>query len=87
MQSGFAASRDSPHIHLPPSPKEPILSSSCGQLKAGGKKSPVIMKVVSVKMERGPFTTYMQCKQAMVLCQGETWQINGLQYRGPMYVR
>lgn len=39
-QSVFSAIRDKPHVHLPPSPNAPNLSSSCGQLKAGGKKSP-----------------------------------------------
>ena len=38
-------SRDNPHSHLPPSPKAPMRSSSCGQLKAGGKKSPSQMRV------------------------------------------
>lgn len=40
MQSGFCAMRDTPQDHFPPSPKFPTLSSSCGQLNAGGKKSP-----------------------------------------------
>ena len=40
MQSGFCATRESPHVHFPPSPRFPIRSSSCGQLNAGGKKSP-----------------------------------------------
>src|SRR5260370_12912597 len=39
-QSGFSTTRDSPHTHFPPSPRAPIRSSSCGQLNAGGKKSP-----------------------------------------------
>ena len=40
-QSGLSCIRDMPHIHLPPSPSAPNLSSSWGQLNIGGKKSPV----------------------------------------------
>ena len=42
MQSSFCSNRDNPQSHLPPSPRAPTLRISCGQLKAGIKKSPGI---------------------------------------------
>lgn len=40
-QSRFSSSLERPQSHFPPSPRAPMRSCSCGQLKAGGKKSPV----------------------------------------------
>lgn len=52
MQSGFSATRESPHTHFPPSPNAPIRSNSCGQLKAGGKKSPATVLISQAWLEK-----------------------------------
>lgn len=62
MQSGFSATRDSPHVHFPPSPSVPMRSSSCGQLNAGGKKSPI--QNISIGPQTKPSYTDKPCTQA-----------------------